>query len=272
MPERLFPFLCLTGQTPAPFSGAAIIEAKSAAPVEYADGIFLVQGPGSNWIIIRGANGFTLVDSGYPGDLPLVLESIAALGYKPGQAQAMLITHAHTDHTGSARFFSDEFNTPVLSSAGEHRSLLGEEKFQVTVKSALPYLWRPAVIRWALHAVKAGGTAPNDIAAAEIWDTDRLLELPGSPVPVPTPGHTPGHTAFLLPQAKVLLSGDALVTGHALSKCAGPQMLHPMFHHDRRGAHAALDLLAAVDATVVLPGHGPGISGRPAALVTALQR
>lgn len=249
-----------------------ITAAASSNTVEHADGIYLVQGPGSNWIIIRGAQGFTLIDSGYPSDLPLVLDSITALGLKPGQAQAMLITHGHTDHTGGAQYFSEEFGTPILSSAAEHKTLLGEEKYQVTVGSALPYLWRPTVIRWALHAAKSGGMIPNDIAAAQVWEADRLLELPGSPVPVPTPGHTPGHTAYHLPEAGVLIAGDALVTGHALSKCTGPQMLHPMFHHDIKAANRALDLLAAVDATVLLPGHGPGINGDPAELVADVNR
>lgn len=253
-------------------STAIAAAASSVSTVEHADGIHLVQGPGSNWIIIRGAKGFTLIDSGYPSDLPLVLESISNLGFKPSQAQAMLITHGHTDHTGAAQYFSEEFGTPILSSAGEHKTLLGEEKYQVTVGSALPYLWRPTVIRWALHAAKSGGMAPNNIAEAQVWDTDLLLDLPGSPVPILTPGHTPGHTAYHLPEAGVLVAGDALVTGHALSKCAGPQMLHPMFHHDIQAANTALDLLAAVDATVLLPGHGPGINGETAALVAAVAR
>lgn len=250
----------------------AISHAIAAQPVEFADGVFLVQGPGSNWIIICGTGGYTLVDGGYPSDLPLVMESIKSLGMRPGQALAMLITHAHTDHTGAAQFFSEEFGTPILSSAGEHKSLLGQEKFQVTVKTALPYLWRPSVARWALHAAKSGGTTPNDIAAAEVWTPERLLELPGSPVPVMTPGHTPGHTAYHLPEHGVLISGDALVTGHALAKHEGPQMLHPMFHNDLQGARSALDLIAAVDATTLLPGHGPGLQGTPAALVSAALR
>ncbi|MGK3708766.1 MBL fold metallo-hydrolase [Arthrobacter sp. IK3] len=223
-------------------------------------------------MIIRSGTDFTIVDGGYPSDLPLVLDSIKWLGLKPSAAAAMLITHAHTDHTGAASHFSREYDTPVLSSPGEHKSLLGEEKFQVTVKTALPYLWRPTVIRWALHAAKSGGTVPNDIAAAKVWTAEDLDELPGSPVAVMTPGHTPGHAAFHLPSHGVLISGDALVTGHAISRREGPQMLHPMFHNDLQGARSALDLLAAVDATVLLPGHGPGLLGTPAALVSAAQR
>lgn len=253
-------------------STAIAAAAPSVKPVEFAEGIYLVQGPGSNWIIIRGAKGFTIIDGGYPSDLHLVIDSISALGLKPSQAQAMLITHGHTDHTGAAAHFARYFGTPILSSAGEHDTLLGKEKFQVTVGSALPYLWRPTVIRWAVHAAKSGGMAPNNIPTAEIWDADRLLELPGSPVPIPTSGHTPGHTAYHLPEARVLVSGDALVSGHALSKCSGPQMLHPMFHHDIERAGIALNTLAAVDANIILPGHGPGLAGEAAALVAATIR
>lgn len=250
----------------------AIANASASAPLETADGVYLVQGPGSNWVIIRGDKGFTLIDGGYPSDLPLVLGSIKSLGLTPGNALAMLITHAHTDHTGSAQYFSEEFGTPILSSAGEHLSMLGREKFQVTIGSALPYLWRPAVFRWALHAARSGGMTPNDIREAEVWDADRMLELPGSPVPVLTPGHTPGHTAYHLPGSGVLVSGDALVTGHALAHRDGPQMLHPMFHHDLQAARSAVDLLAPAEASVILPGHGPAFHGSTASFISAAQR
>ena len=43
---------------------------------EPAPDVCFVQGPASNWIILRGGERFTLVDGGYPGDRSLVLASI----------------------------------------------------------------------------------------------------------------------------------------------------------------------------------------------------
>ncbi|MZG12157.1 MBL fold metallo-hydrolase, partial [Streptomyces sp. SID5914] len=77
------------------------------------------------------------------------------------------------------------------------------------------------------------------------------------PVPVHTPGHTDGHCVYHLPDAGVVISGDALVSGHALSRTEGPQLLPDLFHHDRAGAVASLDVLATLEGDVLLPGHGP---------------
>jgi glyoxylase-like metal-dependent hydrolase (beta-lactamase superfamily II) len=67
----------------------------------------------------------------------------------------------------------------------------------------------------------------------------------------------------------VLISGDALVSGHPTSRLKGPQLLPDMFHHERARAIASLDVLAALDGDVMLPGHGPAHRGplREAALL-----
>lgn len=239
-------------------------------PEEVAAGVFFIEGPASNWVILRSGKEFTLIDGGYPGDTPLVLETIRALGLDPSRAAALLITHGHIDHTGAAEYFADRFGTPVLSSATEQGALRGTEKFQVTPSQVLRRAWRPRIFRWLLHVIGSGGLKTNDIKAAAVWDPALLAGLPGSPVAVPTPGHTPGHTAFHLPAAGVLITGDALVSGHAISREHGPQMLHPMFHHDREAAYRALGTLAALEATVILPGHGPSLRLDIAAAVAAV--
>lgn len=228
---------------------------------EEAADTFLIQGPASNWIIARDGTAFTLIDSGYPADQDLVLASIESLGLKPADAAAMLITHGHTDHTGSAAHFAATYGTPILSSSRDRAQLLGDEKYQITVGTAWPHLWRPVVLRWALHAIRAGGMKDNDIPSAQAMDPRVLQALPGAPVAIPTPGHTPGHTSYLLPSAKALASGDALITGHFISDRTGPQMLHPMFHHDLPQALESLSSLTDTGAVVVLPGHGPAYRG-----------
>ncbi|MCF4137010.1 MBL fold metallo-hydrolase [Streptomyces sp. Tue 6430] len=71
------------------------------------------------------------------------------------------------------------------------------------------------------------------------------------------PGHTDGHTVFHLPQAGILVSGDALVSGHATSRIRGPQLLPDMFHHERARALASLEVIGSLAADTLLPGHGP---------------
>ncbi|MGH3654940.1 MBL fold metallo-hydrolase [Glutamicibacter sp.] len=240
---------------------------------QHSNGTYLVEGPASNWIILEDNGAYTLIDGGYPADVPLVLESIRVLGLEVKDAAAMLITHGHVDHTGAAACFASELGVPVLSSAAEHTQMTGEERFQVSPWQIVIRAWRPLVFKWMRHVLKVGGTKGTRVPEAGVWTAQQLAGLPGAPVAVPTPGHTPGHTAFHLPDSKVLVTGDALIAGHALSHHTGAQMLHPMFHHNRQQAHDALAAFDSIDAGSILPGHGKPIYCQPAEAVrTALAR
>ena len=78
--------------------------------------------------------------------------------------------------------------------------------------------------------------------------------LPGTPRALPTPGHTGGHCSYVVDG--VLVTGDALVTGHPLSSRTGPQLPASMFNHDGDACRRSLDVLAGLGAEVLIPGHG----------------
>ncbi|MYS51731.1 MBL fold metallo-hydrolase, partial [Streptomyces sp. SID6013] len=101
------------------------------------------------------------------------------------------------------------------------------------------------------------GTEQHPVTAPAAFPADGALDLPGRPVPVHTPGHTDGHCVYHLPDAGVVISGDALVSGHAISRIEGPQLLPDLFHHDRTRAVASLDVVAGLEGDLLLPGHGP---------------
>src|SRR6478736_6657821 len=72
---------------------------------------------------------------------------------------------------------------------------------------------------------------------------------------MPSPGHTGGHCSFIVDG--VLVSGDALVTGHPVAPRSGPQLLPGLFNHDQAGCVRSLSALAMLDTDVLVPGHGP---------------
>lgn len=224
---------------------------------QVAEGTYLVHGSNTNWVILSEGDAVTLVDTGYPGDRQQVLDSLAAVGSSPQAVAAVLITHAHNDHLGSAEYLRNTYGTPIQLHEAEVPHARREFLHQVTVGQVLRNGWRPGVLPWAVHSLRAGGTAHVPVAAPEPFAASGPLDLPGRPVPVHTPGHTGGHASFHLPDAGVLISGDALVSGHPTSRIQGPQLLPDMFHHERARALASLDILEGLDADVLLPGHGP---------------
>ncbi|QHA02849.1 MBL fold metallo-hydrolase [Streptomyces broussonetiae] len=224
---------------------------------QVADGTYLVHGSNVNWVILKDGDAVTLVDTGYPGDRQGVLESLAAVGSSPEAVAAVLITHAHNDHLGSAEYLRATHGTPVLLHPAEVPHARREFLQQAGTGDVLRNLWRPGVLPWAVHTVRVGGTEQHPVTAPEPFPADGKLDLPGRPVPVHTPGHTDGHCVYHLPDAGIVISGDALVSGHAISRIKGPQLLTDFFHHDRAGAIASLDLIGALDGDTLLPGHGP---------------
>ncbi|MFJ7175850.1 MBL fold metallo-hydrolase [Streptomyces massasporeus] len=224
---------------------------------QVADGTYLVHGSNTNWVILTEGDAVTLVDTGYPGDREQLLASLAQVGSSPEAVTAVLVTHAHNDHLGSAEYLRATYGTPVRLHEAEVPHARREFLHQVSVGTVLRNGWRPGVLPWAVHALRSGGTTPVPVTAPQAFPAAGTLDLPGRPVPVHTPGHTDGHCAYHLPGTGVLISGDALVTGHPTSQIEGPQLLPDMFHHERPRALASLDVLAELEGELLLPGHGP---------------
>lgn len=102
----------------------------------------------------------------------------------------------------------------------------------------------------------AGARKHVTIPDAQALPDDGPLDVPGRPRPVHTPGHTSGHVVYEVADAGVVLSGDALVTGHRLTSQVGPQMLPGFFTSDGSRAMASLDVIAGLSADTIIPGHG----------------
>lgn len=225
------------------------------------DAVHLINGDSVNWTIAgAGSGGITLFDSGYPGDRDDVLESIAALGYQPQDVQAIVLTHGHIDHMGSAIWWATEHGVPVYAHDAEVANIRRDYTDQASpLRVLLHLLRRPRAIPWALHALHKGARNRAGIATVAAIDA-RLADLPGNPVPFPTPGHTAGHCSFLI-EGHVLVTGDAIITGHPTSSRAGPQMLPVPFSKDNAQASRSARALIDIDADILAPGHGPVWTG-----------
>ena len=82
-----------------------------------------------------------------------------------------------------------------------------------------------------------GGLTHDGIPSTQALTEDVAAGLPGTPMAIPTPGHTGGHCSFVVDG--VLVSGDALVTGHPLLSREGPQLLPGLFNTIRTVVCAA---------------------------------
>jgi len=216
--------------------------------------VHLVQGGAVNWLLVTDESGVMLIDAGYPGDRDDVLASLRQLGYQPEDVRAILLTHAHIDHLGSAIWFAKTHGTPVYCHADEVGHAKREYLEQASPLDVAKHIWRPRWALWTAHLVRDGGLSREGIPTAQPLTAEVAAQLPGHPMAIPTPGHTGGHCSYLVDG--ILASGDALVTGHPLLARSGPQLLPAMFSHDQDGCIRSLAALALLDTEVLVPGHG----------------
>jgi glyoxylase-like metal-dependent hydrolase (beta-lactamase superfamily II) len=81
------------------------------------------------------------------------------------------------------------------------------------------------------------------------------------------PGHDMGALVFYNPEHRILVSGDALWEngyGFVMPQCMAPEALP--------ATRATLDMIAALDVRVVIPGHGEAFTDVRAALDRAYRR
>lgn len=207
-----------------------------------------------NWVIAQEDDGVTLIDGGYPGHAEAVIESLRRVGSAPEEIRAALLTHAHVDHLGGLVRLRQRYTFDVYAHADEVAHARREYLEQADARSLAPIAWQPRVLRWLSQIIPLGALSRAGVDdAAPLGD---LSGLPGSPVALAAPGHTRGHCAYLVAEGEGLVSGDALISGHAITSRPGPQCLGPIFTHDPDRNAESLETLAATDANLLLPGHG----------------
>jgi glyoxylase-like metal-dependent hydrolase (beta-lactamase superfamily II) len=216
--------------------------------------VHLAQGAAVNWLLVTGDTGVMLIDAGYPGDRDEVLASLRQLGYEAGDVRAILLTHAHIDHFGSAIWFAKAHGTPVYCHADEVGHAKREYLEQASPLDVALRIWRPRWAVWAMHVLRNGGLIRAGIPTVQPLTADVAAQLPGHPMAIPTPGHTGGHCSYLVDG--VLASGDALVTGHPLLRRSGPQLLPAVFSHNQDNCIRSLAALALLETEILAPGHG----------------
>lgn len=223
--------------------------------VQVTDSVHLAHGAAVNWTLVTDGTGVILIDAGYPGDRAEVLASLRQLGYGPADVRAILLTHAHIDHLGTAIWFASEHRTPVYCHDREVGHVKRDYLEQVKITDLALRLWRPRWAKWTAHVVRSGGLIRDGIPSARRLTDEVAAELPGHPEAVFSPGHTNGHCSYLVDG--VLASGDALITGHPLLRHSGPQLLPEIFSYSQQDCIRSLATLALVDTEILVPGHGP---------------
>jgi glyoxylase-like metal-dependent hydrolase (beta-lactamase superfamily II) len=227
---------------------------------EVADGVHRLTNGVANFYLIEESGKLVLVDAGAPKDWSLFTRAALSLGKLAGDLDAVLLTHAHTDHTG----FAEQARTATGARVWIHDQdvqMARTGKVGPRDGKTSAYLLRGAFWRTALVLGMRGATKIIPVQEVSAFSDGEVLEVPGSPRVVHAPGHTGGSAAILLEDRRVLFTGDVLCTHNAYTGRIGPQIMPSGLNADTPQALASLANLAGIKADVLLPGHGESWTG-----------
>jgi glyoxylase-like metal-dependent hydrolase (beta-lactamase superfamily II) len=202
---------------------------------------------------------WVLVDAGLPFSAHAIRATAAERYGEDAPPEAIILTHAHFDHTGVVRTLAEEWNVPVYAHRLELPYLTGRASY------APPDPWVGGSLALTSPLYPRG---PVDLGK-------RVFELPlDGTVPflhdwrwIATPGHSPGHISLFRERDRLLIAGDAFVTTrqeYLLPVLAQTQIVAGpprYFTHDWQQAETSVKTLAALEPEIAATGHGTPMRG-----------
>ena len=213
------------------------------------ENVYFIGTPGGPW---------ALIDTGTPGQAGHI-RAVARKRFGAAPPSAILLTHGHTDHSGSARALAEAWNVPLYAHPLEKAYITGKSDYppkDPTVGGAMAMISRV----FPTNVVDLTGlltSLPPEGAVPGFPDREWLF----------TPGHAPGHVAFYRASDRTLIAGDALATVDLDSLPAlvakTPKLSRPAspFTCDWGLARQSVAALAALNPQVIGCGHGQPLTG-----------
>ena len=239
-------------------------------PEEVAPGVYwLSTGRGitaANVYLVRAGPVWVLIDTAWPHRGPLIraaAESLFGMGARPA---AILLTHIHPDHSGSALELARMWELPVHVHPAE--LALASGRYLPEYGNPLDrWIVAPLIRLLPRRKVEASLSRSSLEGTARAFDPD--ASAPGLPdwQAIPTPGHTPGHVAFFRGSDRVLITGDAVLTVNVNSardfltgrhRVSGPPYISTW---NWPAAKESVAALAALQPRILACGHGRPMSG-----------
>ncbi len=217
-------------------------------PVSFVNVYFLGQ-PDGPWL---------LVDSGIPGRASQIRAAAEARFGADKPPGAIVLTHGHFDHAGSAWQLAEEWDVPIYAHPLELPYLTGKSSYpppDPTIGGAIAFLSRFMPSRPYDFGSRVRALLPNELPGAPEW---QWLE---------TPGHSPGHISLFRAKDHALVAGDAFATMDMDSwtgLISGQKVLArggAPFNCDWPATRSSVQKLAELQPTLAACGHGIPMSG-----------
>lgn len=205
--------------------------------------------------LIRGKEGFVMVDAGPPRCTSIFTAAMQELSLDPGDIKMIFITHGHWDHWGSLKEIAEISGARC---AINHREVPWLQDRRVRVPRGIG-LWGKllfALLPFMVPLIRSGlRPLTADIA---LGDEPYPLDEYGIPGRIlHTPGHTEGSMSLLLDSGDAFV-GDLAMSGFPRITGPGPFVLGQDIQAMKRSWQFLLD----EGAVKIYPAHGKPFSAR----------
>lgn len=203
---------------------------------------FYFPAPVNCWLW-KESDGLTLIDAAQPWNTSQILSAIEVIGVP---LRRIIITHAHPDHCGAASELAEKTGAEVYAhqldiAYLQHRACMAD------TKGSLPS-------RLVLNVGRIAGLlnvpAVKNVISVSDGTTVGSLSI------LFTPGHTPGAISIYSHDQSALFCGDNMsTTANKLS------INFTWFTLDTKTLCKSIGVYKTIDVNMVLPGHGPAMTG-----------
>lgn len=201
----------------------------------------------ANVYIVGGARP-VVVDTGAPGSAPKILAALAKQGFQPADVALILLTHAHSDHAGSAAALREATGAPVAVHHGDLAMLRRGDNGRML----------PTDFEARLSQRFVDKPFPALEPDMVLDDESDLRALGLDADLLPTPGHSPGSISLLFANGDAIV-GDILRGGVMGGMFLSSRPTYPFFLYDladKAVIHRSVQTVLARGAQRLFTGHG----------------
>jgi alkyl sulfatase BDS1-like metallo-beta-lactamase superfamily hydrolase len=238
---------------------AASASAQTAEVQDLGHGIYRAAGvmggtavrvPQSNTFMIVTSDGNVIVDTSIAAAAPAHKRALTQIN--AGPIKAIVLTHAHGDHTGGVALWKQPATEVIAQRAHEDFTA-----YQLRLRG---YFARSNAAQFGLGAAGGGavGAAAAPVQPTVLFEDRYSFELGGVRFDLlHTPGETPDHLTVWIPAVKAAFIGDNFYESFPnLYTLRGTETRKALDYVE------SLNTVLALEPELVLPSHGPAIRGR----------
>jgi len=210
--------------------------------MEVVPGIHRIRDPFLKNVYLVLDGGPILIDTGLPGSGSVIMSHLRSLGMSKGGLKAIVLTHSHVDHMGSARKIAAATGAEVWA---HHLDA-------PRIEGVMPDGGYGTSLETLTHALTRMRKARVDRRLSE---GDRI-ECLGGLVVLHTPGHTEGSICLYQQEKGILFSGDTIQ--YSWGRIRMPMS---MFCHDSAVVRRSMEKISSLDFEYMLSGEGSPLLG-----------